>query len=94
MENSTARNKHQARNIESWLQNQIAMKGTTNVANAMGLTKSSISKWKETWIPKIAMLLAVLEWGVVDDDMSRLAKEVASLLRKEMAPKCSQHFEA
>jgi hypothetical protein len=32
--------------------------------------------------------------GVVDDDMSRLAKEVASLLRKEMAPKCSQHFEA
>ena len=90
MENSTARNKHQARNIESWLHNQIAMKGTTNVANAMGLTKSSISKWKETWIPKIAMLLAVL----VDDDMSRLAKEVASLLRKEMAPKCSQHFEA
>jgi hypothetical protein len=67
------------------------MKGTTNVANAMGLTKSSISKWKETWIPKIAMLLAVLEWGVVDDDMSRLAKEVASLLRKEKAPKCSQH---
>lgn len=54
------------------------------MANAMGLTKSSISKWKETWIPKIAMLLAVLEWGVVDDDMSRLAKEVASLLRKEM----------
>lgn len=52
------------------------------MANAMGLTKSSISKWKETWIPKIAMLLAVLEWGVVDDDMSRLAKEVASLLRK------------
>jgi hypothetical protein len=43
MENSTARNKHQARNIE-W-HNQIAMKGTTNVANA-GLTKSSISKWK------------------------------------------------
>lgn len=75
MENSTARNKHQARNIESWLHNQIAMKGTTNVANAMGLTKSSISKWKETWIPKIAMLLAVLEWGVVDDDMSRLAKK-------------------
>lgn len=61
MDNSTARNKHQARNIESWLHNQIAMKGTTNVANAMGLTKSSISKWKETWIPKIAMLLAVLE---------------------------------
>ncbi|HCG3097091.1 TPA: hypothetical protein NJT57_005766, partial [Klebsiella pneumoniae] len=48
MESSTARNKHQARNIESWLHNQIAMKGTTNVANAMGLTKSSISKWKET----------------------------------------------
>lgn len=87
MESSTARNKHQARHIESWLHNQIAMRGTTNVANAMGLTKSSISKWKETWLPKIAMLLAVLEWGVVDDDMARLAKEVAEILRHEPAPK-------
>ncbi|MGG2854172.1 hypothetical protein [Pseudomonas aeruginosa] len=26
--------------------------------------------------------------------MARLAKEVASILRKEMAPKCSKHFEA
>ncbi|WP_194760959.1 CII family transcriptional regulator [Klebsiella variicola] len=94
MENSTARNKHQARQIETWLQNQIAIRGTTNVAKAMGLTKSTVSKWKKDWFPKVSLLLAVLEWGVADDDMSRLAKEVASLLKKEMAPKCSKHFEA
>ena len=89
MKSSTARNKLQARHIESWLQNQIAVRGTTNVANAMGLTKSSISKWKGTWIPKIALLLAILDWGVVDDDISRLASEVAAVLTKKKRPEAT-----
>ncbi|EOV3685444.1 CII family transcriptional regulator, partial [Yersinia enterocolitica] len=45
--------------------------------------KSQISRWKESFIPKISMLLAVLEWGVVDDEMARLAKSVALLLAKQ-----------
>lgn len=94
METSTNRNISEARRIESWLLNRIALKGGSNIAKEIGVDKAQVSRWKDTWIPRIAMLLAVLEWGVVDDDMSRLAKEVASLLRKEMAPKCSQHFEA
>ncbi|HHK9964357.1 TPA: CII family transcriptional regulator [Klebsiella pneumoniae] len=93
MENSTARNKHQARQIETWLQNQIAIRGTTNVAKAMGLTKSTVSKWKKDWFPKVAMLLAVLEWGVVDDDMARLAKEVALILLSDKG-KETAHLEA
>ncbi|MGE5036939.1 CII family transcriptional regulator, partial [Yersinia enterocolitica] len=40
-------------------------------------------RWKESFIPKISMLLAVLEWGVVDDEMARLAKSVALLLTKQ-----------
>ena len=86
MENTTARNKVSARKIESWLLNQIAMRGATNIAKAMGMDKSGITRWKETMLPKVAMLLAVLEWGVVDDDMARLAQEVAALLTKKKRP--------
>ena len=45
MDNSTSRNKCEARRIESWLLNQIALRGTTTVAKAMGMDKSSIIKW-------------------------------------------------
>lgn len=86
MESTTTRNKSQARKIESWLLNQIALRGTTNVAKAIGMDKSGITRWKETMLPKLAMLLAVLEWGVVDDDIARLAKEVAELLTKKKRP--------
>lgn len=84
MENSTTRNKVQARRIESWLLNQIAIRGTTTVAKAMGMDKSSISKWKENMLPKVAMLLAVLEWGTVDDDIARVSKQVALYLEENI----------
>ncbi|EHH6622319.1 transcriptional regulator, partial [Escherichia coli] len=48
--------------------------------------KSQISRWKRDWIPKFSMLLAVLEWGVVDDDMARLARQVASILTNKKRP--------
>ena len=83
MENSINRNKVNARRIESWLLNRIAMKGGNNVAKEIGVDKAQITRWKETWLPKMAMLLAVLEWGVVDDDMARLAREVAAVLTKK-----------
>ena len=94
MENAMKRNKVNARRIESWLLNRISLMGGKNVAKAIGVNESQVTRWKSSWVPKISMLLAVLEWGVADDDMSRLAKEIADLLKKEMAPKCSQHFEA
>jgi len=90
MENATSRNKQQARKIESWLLNQIAMRGSTNVAKALGMDKSGITRWKESMLPKLAMLLAVLEWGVVDDDMARLAKEVAAVLTKKNLPAATE----
>ena len=70
--NTTTRNKDQARKIESWILNQIAIRGASNVAKALGMDKSGITRWKESMLPKLSMLLAVLEWGVVDDDMARL----------------------
>jgi len=94
MESTTSRNKDQARKIESWILNQIAMRGSTNVAKALGMDKSGITRWKESMLPKLAMLLAVLEWGVVDDDMARLAKKVAEILTNEKTPKNGEFFEA
>lgn len=84
MEISTARNK--ARNIESQLLNKIAARGVTEVAAAVGVDKSQVSRWKESFIPRMSMLLAVLEWGIVDDDLARLAKQVALILKMKKSP--------
>ncbi|QXZ19103.1 CII family transcriptional regulator [Lelliottia amnigena] len=94
MERTTSRNKDQARKIESWILNQIALRGSTNVAKALGMDKSGITRWKESMLPKLAMLLAVLEWGVVDDDMARLAKQVADILTNEKRPAVGSSLDA
>lgn len=75
-----------ARRIETALLNKIAVKGSREVADAIGVDRSQITRWKESFIPKISMLLAVLEWGVVDDDLARLAKQVAAVLTKKKSP--------
>jgi len=94
MEDTTSRNKHSARHIESWLHSQIAMRGASNIAKELGVDKSQITRWKETLLPRMAMLLAVLEWGVVDDDMARLAREVAAILKNEKPQKSGNSFRA
>ena len=42
----------------------------------------------------MGMLLAVLEWGVEDEELAELAKKVARMLTKEKAPKNGEFFEA
>lgn len=81
-----ANKRNEALRIESALLNKIALLGTEKTAAAVGVDKAQISRWKRDWIPKFSMLLAVLEWGVVDDELARLAREVAALLTKEKAP--------
>ncbi len=102
MEHSTTRNKCEARRIESWLLNQMALRGVTNIAKALGMDKSSITRWKETMVPKMALLLAELEYGVVDEDVARVSKQVAlhleeqifGYLKNEKTPKNGEFFEA
>lgn len=94
MEHSTSRNKCEARRIETWLLNQMALRGVTNIAKAIGVDKSSVTRWKESMVPKMAMLLAELQWGVVDDDMARLARQVAQILTNEKAPSCGNSMDA
>ena len=57
-----ANKRNEALRIESALLNKIAMLGTEKTAEAVGVDKSQISRWKRDWIPKFSMLLAVLEW--------------------------------
>lgn len=81
-----ANKRNEALRIESALLNKIAMLGTEKTAEAVGVDKSQISRWKRDWIPKFSMLLAVLEWGVEDEELAELAKKVARMLTKEKAP--------
>ena len=92
MDIASTRNK--ANEITSKIMNGIAIRGQRAVAKAVGVNESQITRWKETMIPKMGMLLAVLEWGVEDEELSKLAKSVARLLTNETAPKCNEHFEA
>lgn len=84
MDNTIKRNKINARNIESWLLNRTNLKGSSHVAEAVGVDKSQITRWKQKWYPKISMLLAVLEYGVVDDDIARVSKQVALYLEENI----------
>ncbi|MRT01910.1 CII family transcriptional regulator [Ewingella americana] len=84
MERTQTRTK--ALKIEGQLLNKISVMGSAAIADAIGVDRSQITRWKESFIPKISMLLAVLEWGVVDDDLARLAKEVAKIFKQQKAP--------
>ncbi|EAB3887646.1 hypothetical protein IQY08_004267 [Salmonella enterica] len=89
MELTSTRKKANA--ITSSILNRIAIRGQRKVADALGINESQISRWKGDFIPKMGLLLAVLEWGVEDEE---LAKKVAHLLTKEKAPKNGEFFEA
>ncbi|EDQ9399946.1 lambda phage CII family protein [Salmonella enterica] len=91
MELTSTRKKANA--ITSSILNRIAIRGQRKVADALGINESQISRWKGDFIPKMAMLLAVLEWGVVDDDMARLAREVAAVLTKKNRPAATERSE-
>jgi len=77
---------HTALRIESTLINAINIHGTESVAEAVGIDRSQISRWKKTHIPKFARFLAFIGYGIEDEDLRRLAKEVAKLLIREMRP--------
>ncbi len=83
MELTSTRKKANA--ITSNILNRIAVRGQRKVADALGINESQISRWKDSFIPKMGMLLAVLEWGVEDEELAELAKKVARMLTKEKA---------
>lgn len=81
------------REIHSSLLSKIALMGQSKFADLMGVHESQISRWKESLIPKVSLMLAVLEWGVNDDELAHLAKQVALLLIKEKRPVAAERQE-
>ncbi|ROW50292.1 hypothetical protein C3E80_22040 [Cronobacter malonaticus] len=75
-----------ANGITSNIFNRSAIRGQRNIASQLGVDESQITRWKSSMIPKMSMLLAILEWGVEDEELSNLAKQVALLLTKDKAP--------
>ncbi|CCK01192.1 hypothetical protein SNN69_001489 [Cronobacter sakazakii] len=80
--------------ITSNIFNRIAIRGQRNIASQLGVDESQITRWKSSMIPKMSMLLAILEWGVEDEELSKLAKQVALLLTKEKPQESGNSFEA
>jgi len=62
-----AKTRKDALKIESALLNKIAVKGVSAIADLVGVNPSQITRWKESLIPRMSLLLAVLEWGVNDE---------------------------
>ncbi|CNG23784.1 hypothetical protein RSJ44_004667 [Yersinia enterocolitica] len=89
-----ASNSKKAMKIETTLLNKIAMMGQGKFAAQMGIHESRISKWKHGFFQQVSMMLAILEYGVEDEELNRLAKSVAELLINGKAPECANTFEA
>lgn len=81
-----ANTRKEAMRIESALLNKIAAKGVSTIANAIGVNASQVTRWKESLIPKMSLLLAILEYGIEDEEMAELTRRLASFLTKEKAP--------
>lgn len=92
MDSATVRKS--ARNIESTLLNKMSLVGVSAIARLVGVNASQITRWKETLIPRMALILAVLEWGVVDDDIARVAKQVNELLKEKSPAATEDHGKA
>lgn len=83
-----------ARRIESALLNKLATISQKVFAERLGVAEYTVSRMKRDFFRQMSIALDILEYGVADDEMTRLAKEVARILTKEKAPSCANSFEA
>lgn len=89
-----------ARQIESQLLSKLAVFGQRKFADFLNLDESQVSrmkvakgKEKHSFFGLMSLALAILEWGVNDDELAHLAKQVALLLIKEKRPVAAERQE-
>ncbi|MBG6243433.1 MAG: hypothetical protein EKE20_17280 [Candidatus Symbiopectobacterium sp. Dall1.0] len=82
-----------ARQIESQLLNKLAVFGQRKFADFLNLDESQVSrmkvakgKEKHSFFGLMSLAIAILEWGVNDDELAHLAKQVALILTKKKSP--------
>ncbi|WP_171887933.1 CII family transcriptional regulator [Serratia marcescens] len=90
----TASTRKTAMKIHSSLLNKIAVMGQRKFADAMGVHESQVSRWKSGLLETMSMALAVLNYGIADEEMAELARRVAAVLTNEKAEQCTNTFSA
>ncbi|MDU7377882.1 MAG: CII family transcriptional regulator [Enterobacteriaceae bacterium] len=87
--------------IESMLLNKIAMFGQSKLSKIIGIDEAQICRMKvakgrekNSFFKTMSIMLAVLEYGIEDDEMAELTRRLASFLTKEKAPMSGNSFEA
>ncbi|HDR2728409.1 TPA: hypothetical protein QCJ53_004332 [Enterobacter roggenkampii] len=83
-----------AARIESTLLNKLALMGQKTFAKAMGIPEYQVSRWKNGFFSQVSMMLAVLEYGIEDEEMAELTKRLASYLTKEKPQTSGNSFRA
>ena len=92
--NVIATQSKKAARIESTLLNKLALMGQKTFAKAMGIPEYQVSRWKNGFFSQVSMMLAVLEYGIEDDEMAELTRRLASFITKEKAPMSGNSFDA
>lgn len=87
--------------IESTLLNKIAMFGQSKLSKIIGIDEAQICRMKvakgrekNSFFKTMSMMLAVLEYGIEDDEMAELTRRLANFLTKEKAPKNGEFLDA
>ncbi|CAK8743274.1 hypothetical protein SODG_006410 [Sodalis praecaptivus] len=83
-----------AAHIESALLNKLALMGQKAFAAAMNVPEYQVSRWKNGLFRQVNLMLAVLNYGIADDEMAELAKPLAGDLTKEKAGQWESTFPA
>ncbi|HCC5988995.1 MULTISPECIES: CII family transcriptional regulator [Enterobacter] len=99
MEESMYRKK--AMQIESTLLNKIAAFGQSKLSKLTGIDEAQICRMKvakgrekNSFFKTMSMMLAVLEYGIEDEEMAELTKRLASYLTKEKPQTSGNSFRA
>lgn len=83
-----------AARIESSLLNKLALMGQKTFAKAMGIPEYQVSRWKSGFFSQVSMMLAILEYGIEDEEMAELTKRLANYLTKEKRPVVGSNLDA
>lgn len=92
--NGIATQSKKAARIESSLLNKLALMGQKTFAKAMGIPEYQVSRWKNGFFSQVSLMLAVLEYGIEDEEMAELTKRLADYLRNEKPQTSGNSFRA
>ena len=83
------------------IESMLLMFGQSKLSKIIGIDEAQICRMKvakgrekNSFFKTMSIMLAVLEYGIEDDEMAELTRRLASFLTKEKAPMSGNSFEA